>query len=170
MRIPDRSAIKLGERRSLLRREEGQAAFEFLLVLPFVLLIILLLVDFGILTYEYVTISAATRDAARYGSVNCDTSSPVSCSMTAVKNRAIARTNGFVATGDPDNEVEVAWINRSGTADNKERGDSIVVKVTHDYDFLFFPGVSIPVVSCADMRLERTENPSNAPGGGVTCE
>ena len=51
----------MGSRRGLLRREEGQAAFEFLMALPLFILVVLLMVDMGILTYHYVSVSNASR-------------------------------------------------------------------------------------------------------------
>lgn len=150
-----------GKRRrpSLLRRTEGQAAFEFILILPFFILFLLLLVDLGILMYEYVTISGATRDTARFGSVNCDTPGP-NCTAAMLQSRLISRSSGIVSD---TSEVTVGWFDRGGASSaNKERGDSVVVKVNHPYNFLFFP-FTINVVSCADMRLERTETTANGP-------
>lgn len=150
-----------GKRRrpSLLRRTEGQAAFEFILILPFFILFLLLLVDLGILMYEYVTISGATRDTARFGSVNCDTPGP-NCTVGMLQSRLVSRSSGIVSNAS---EVTVGWLDRGGASSaNKERGDSVVVKVNHPYTFLFFP-FTINVVSCADMRLERTETTANGP-------
>ena len=56
---------------ALLRREEGQAAFEFVLVLPVCIFFLLLMVDMGIMTYQYVSVSNAVREGARFGAVNC---------------------------------------------------------------------------------------------------
>ena len=53
------------------RGERGQAAFEFLLILPLFVLFILLLIDFGIVMYGYVSVSNAAREGARFASVNC---------------------------------------------------------------------------------------------------
>jgi hypothetical protein len=142
----------------LLRREEGQAAFEFLLILPFFLMFLLLLVDLGMLTYEYVSVANASREAARYGSVNCEGGL---CSDAAVQQRARERSSGIVTD---ISEVEVGWIDIDGANGNSGRGDSVVVKITHPYDFLFFPAV-IDVVSCTDMRLERTDGAAGLPDG-----
>jgi hypothetical protein len=45
----------------------------------------------------------------------------------------------------------------------------VVVKVDHDYNFMFLPGsISIPVVSCADMSLEQSD-PGSLIEAGAEC-
>lgn len=150
-----------GRRRffSLFRREEGQASFEFMLVLPFFLLFILLLIDLGMLTFEYVSVSNAVREGARYGAVNCGDGA---CDTAEVTQRVLDRSGGILsAVGD----VTVNWFDNDSDGRNYGRGDSVVVKVDHSYDFLFFPA-SIDVVSCADMRLEQSDDNESLPDGG----
>jgi len=147
----------------LFRREEGQAVFEFVLILPFFVFFLLLLIDFGIMMYEYVSVSNAVREGARYGAVNCGSDGAVhgACEPDLVIDRVLRRSGGILS--DP-NEVTVGWIDNDADGRNYGRGDSVVVKVDHDYDFLFFPNsilgigeITIPVASCADMRLEQTD-------------
>jgi hypothetical protein len=140
----------------LFRREEGQATFEFVLILPFFILFLLLLVDFGIMMYEYVSVSNAVREGARYGAVNCGDGA---CTAAEVCARVVDRSGGILSDSECDTPaVTVGW------PDGSDRGDSVVVKVTHPYHFLFFPA-SIDVVSCADMRLEQTDKTSGLPSG-----
>jgi hypothetical protein len=40
-----------------------------------------------------------------------------------------------------------------------------VVSVDHPYHFLFIPGATIPVQSCADMRLEQQDATPTLPSG-----
>ena len=145
----------------LFRREEGQAVFEFVLILPFFVFFLLLLIDFGIMMYEYVSVSNAVREGARYGAVTCGLDRP--CSVKKIQDRVLERSGGILS--DPA-DVTVVWQDRSVPLDGKNygRGDSVIVKVDHDYDFLFFPNsilgigeITIPVASCADMRLEQTD-------------
>jgi Flp pilus assembly protein TadG len=163
--------------RILLRREEGQAAFELLLVLPFYMLFVLMLVDFGVMMYEYVSVSNAVREGARYGSLNCPTSAtPGACTPGLIQQRTVDRSGGILSTTA---DVTVGWVNNTGTATsaNNDRGDSVVVKVNHNYRFLFFrggslmgsilPDVSINVFSCADMSLEQKDRTSSLPSGSA---
>ena len=141
------------------KREEGQAAFEFVLMLPLFILFLLLLIDFGILMYEYVAVSNAAREGARYGSVNCSADCVVDPAdpFTLIRTRTAERSSGVIA--DPL-EVTVSW------PDGVSRGDAVAVRVDHEYSFLFFP-FSIPVISCAEMRLEQAD--FLAPVGGLGC-
>jgi len=146
------------------RREGGQATFEFLLILPFFILFLLLLIDFGIMMYEYVSVSNAVREGARYGAVNCGDGA---CTYDKVCLRVVERSGGILSDSEcGTSAVTVGW------PDGSDRGDSVVVKVDHDYDFLFFPNdflgignINIPVVSCANMRLEQTDKTSGLPSG-----
>jgi len=158
----------------LFRREEGQAAFEFVLILPFFVFFLLLLIDFGIMMYEYVSVSNAVREGARYGAVNCgDGACTVDTALDGsdgVRDRVLDRSGGILGEDNRD-EVTVVW------PDGSTRGDSVVVKVDHDYDFLFFPNdilgigeIKIPVVSCADMRLEQTDKAQSLPSSGSGCQ
>ena len=52
------------------KRDEGQAAFEFLMVLPILVLFFLIVIDFGVAMYEYVSVSNSVREGARFGAVN----------------------------------------------------------------------------------------------------
>jgi hypothetical protein len=135
--------------------EQGQAAWEFLLVLPIFIIVMLLLVDFGIWMYEYVSVANAVREGARYGAVTCafanQCGSTPSQVVTAIKQRVLNRSGGIL---NDISDVKVAWVNRNGGS-NYERGDSIVVWVNHSYQMLFFPP-QLGVVSCADMMLEQT--------------
>jgi Flp pilus assembly protein TadG len=137
------------------RNEHGQAAFEFLLVLPMFILFLLLCIDFGVMMYEFVSVSNAAREGARYASTNCG--SVGTCSQSLVQNRAASDSGGIVVTGD----VTAGWLGTS-------RGSSIVVKVDHPYHFLFFP-TTIHVTSCTDMRLEQTETAAVSSNGLTGC-
>ena len=155
--------------RILLRREEGQAAFELLLVLPFYMLFVLMLIDFGVMMYEYVSVSNAVREGARFGSINCSTGT---CTAADIQARTIARSGGILS--DPA-DVTVGWVDNTGNAGNSDRGDSVVVEVHHDYRFLFFrggsilgatlPDVTMDVRSCADMMLEQKDKGTSLPAG-----
>ena len=146
------------------KRDEGQAAFEFLLVLPILVLFFLIVIDFGIVMYEYVSVSNSVREGARFGAVNCSTGS---CTADQIKAKVVSRSGGIItSTAD----VSVGWndvtVLASGNT-NHDRGDAVAVKVSHKYDFLFFP-ISWTISSCSDMRLEQRDNAATG-GGSVAC-
>lgn len=145
---------------TLRRSERGQAAFEFLLMLPMLVGILLFVVDIGVAMYEYVSVSNAVREGARYGAVNCPPSAGPStgCNAGKVQSWAAGRTGGITI---PNSEITVTWSGRN-------RGDSVAVAIDHPYHFLFFPGVTLHVKSCSAMRLEQQDLTTSLSGGG-TC-
>jgi hypothetical protein len=143
---------------SLFRKEEGQAALEFLLILPVFIMIFLLLIDLSLMMYQYVSVSNAVREGSRFGSVNCGDGS---CTDSEVQNRTISRSGGILSDV---NEVTVVWMDNNLDGSNRGRGDSVVVSVNHPYNFLFLPA-TMPVVSCADMRLEQSDQTLALPSG-----
>ncbi len=140
-----------------LRSERGQSAWEFLLVLPFVVIIMLVLVDFGLWMYKWVSIANAVREGARYGAVTCAFANQCGSSAVAIQNaikqRVVARAGGIF---NDINKVEVGWVDRNGDGANNSRGDSIVVRVNWDNNQLLFIPLTVGVYSCADMMLEQT--------------
>ncbi|KUO96714.1 TadE/TadG family type IV pilus assembly protein [Ferroacidibacillus organovorans] len=55
--------------RTLIDSDKGQALVEFALVIPLFLLLLFGIFDFGRIMWSELTISAASRDAARYASL-----------------------------------------------------------------------------------------------------
>lgn len=144
--------------------DKGQATFEFLLVIPSFVLFILLMLDLGIWTFQFISVSNAVREGARFGAVNCGTGT---CTTTAVRDRVVLRSSKVLSNSDT---FDIGWIDRSSPANasRKDRGDSIKVKATHQYSFLFFP-VSVNVTSCADMRLEQTDGGAGSAPSSNSC-
>jgi hypothetical protein len=152
---------RIGKRvRQAIGNSRAQAAFEFMLVLPIFIPVVLLTVDFGAMMYEYVSVSNASREGARYAAVNCETGT---CTVADVQQRTADRSGGIVSDAA---EVTVGWrdVNGHSVDGSTGKGDSVVVKVDHPYDFLFFP-FTINVSSCADYRLEQQDSGSSLPTG-----
>lgn len=158
--------------RVLRRSEAGQSAFEFVLVLPFFITFMLALTDMGILMYEYVSVSNAVREGARYASVNCPGGADGCKQTTAfcpaealngvsdVRQRVINRSGKILSCSDT---FAISWVDTVVLPSNNhnfDRGDTVVVRVVHNYPLLFFP-YTIPVVSCASMQLE-LQDPAGA--------
>ncbi len=140
----------------------AQAAFEFLLILPIFIPVTLLTVDFGMMLYEYVSLNNAANEGARYAAVNCDTGT---CTVAEIQDQTVTRSGGILGSGDTG-EVSVAYRNVNGNSTDGAtgKGDSVVVRVTHTYNFLFFP-FSQTVSSCSDYRLEQADGGSGLPTG-----
>jgi hypothetical protein len=135
--------------RALTRtRQKGQAAIELLLIIPMFVALVLLTVDFGVWMYGYVSAANAAREGARWGAVNCGSSS---CSSTALVDRVVERAGSFPIA---DTDVEVGWYDESSTPNgNDDAGDSVIVRINDTHQLLFWPG-SVSIVACAQMRLE----------------
>lgn len=144
--------------RAVSRREEGQAGFEFLLMLPIAFVFFLMVLDFGVTMYKYVSVTNAVREGARWAAVNCGSGT---CTASAVQTRVVARSGGAISdTGD----VTVGWFDRDDSGSTtSDRGDSVIVKVSHEHSFIFIPAVTWTINSCADMRLEQKDKASSLP-------
>ena len=135
--------------------DRGQSAFEFLLILPFFILFMLLLIDFGVVMYGYVSVSNAAREGARFASVSCAAGG---CSASDIQNRTVERSSGFLS------DASEVTLSIEGT----DRGDSIAVTAVREHDFLFFPA-SYDIGSCAAMRFEQDDGGSLSGGGTGSC-
>ena len=137
------------------RRERGQALVEFALVLPLLMLIIFIFVEFGLGFARYNEVVNGAREGARLGSVGASPDEIKARVVEKVPSASLALSD--VSVFYPDNDG-------NGTADP---GDSVVVKVSFTYDTVTplasfastftlgaFP-TSITMTACADMRLEK---------------
>lgn len=153
--IARRARAFLSRRLAMLgpRRAEGQSAIEFLLVLPLFFWIMFIMVDLGLLMFQYVSVSNAVREGARFGSVLCQSST---CTVADIQNRTVARSPGFLTTAD----VTVVWEDTNGDGFNCKKGDSVAVSVARTHNMIWIP-VGAPVSSAAAMRLERSSAAGN---------
>ena len=142
--------------RRLHRDERGQAALEFLLMLPFFVLFLLILVDLGVMMYAQISTANAVREGARYAAVNCGDGDCETGGQT-VEERAAERSSGFLDEAD----FTVEW---TGVL----RGESVVVHADRQHDYLFFP-FSIQLQSCSQMRIEQRERGAVPVTEGAEC-
>lgn len=140
------------------RQEDGQATFEFALLIPVLVISVLFIVDGGIWMYKFVTVSNAVRDAARYASVDC--APDASCTFILVRDKAKASSSNILTNSDT---WDIHWEDL-GSDSSIDKGDAVVVKVHQDHQLLFFP-FSFGVSSCVEMRLEAGNGQTPAAGG-----
>ena len=133
--------------RRFLRRandHRGQAIVEFALVLPLLLILLFGVIDFGRALQTYITINNASREGARLGAINPD-----------------ADIEGKVR--DAAGEFDTADLT-VGTSfpDGKESGESVVVDVDYEYNFITplgsfveaLSGGTLTLGTSSDMRIE----------------
>jgi Flp pilus assembly protein TadG len=119
------------------KSQSGAQILEFALLLPFLLLIIFLIIDFGFLVYNKAVITNASREAARKGTVL--TATPwskaaveiVACDYARnllISTRSGTHTSTCSGTADPDIEV----VNPNGNVP-PNFGDPITVEIRYVY-------------------------------------
>ena len=119
------------------RFERGAQIIEFALVLPVLLLILLLVIDFGFLVYNKAVITNASREAARNGTVLSATPwsttnvGNIACSYSRnllISTKAGTRTATCSGSADP----VIVVSNPNGNIP-PQFGDPVTVQVTYDY-------------------------------------
>jgi Flp pilus assembly protein TadG len=126
-----------------LRREEGQAAAEFALVLPVLAALLLGIAQFGIVFNNYITLTDATRAGARKAAVSRFIGDAGASAETAVRN---ASTN-----------LNQASLNVDVTANNwTVPGGDVTVTATYPYSVNIL-GWTIAAGSLTSTTKERLE-------------
>lgn len=127
----------------LFKKEKGQSAIEFALVLPVILIIILVIIQSGIVVNAQLIITHAAREGARDGSVTNDNFKI----MSSIRN----------STGTLNQEMLSISISPSS---GRRIGDYITVNIKYRPPLVipiirsFFPD-SICLKSSATMRIEK---------------
>lgn len=166
-------------RARILSADEGQALVETVLLFPFLLVVILLLVEFGFAFNAYITVQSASAEGARYAAVGGHPDSGL-CSTTATPpsvHRVAVRASGDLLDCS---DVTVTYL-KLQPGSQYVRGDSVVVRVEHTYDtvtplgdlmetlsFGSFP-TSMTLAACSEARLERGPNDQTGLVSGASC-
>jgi hypothetical protein len=130
-----------------LRLERGQAVIEFVLVLPLLLLLVFVIVEFGRAWNVRNDLSQMAADGARMAAVDRYPGDTALVEQSG-DTRAV-RTGATAAVTYP------------GDGNTCNVGQPVMVKVTYDFDFLPFLEVDpIQLQGTAIMRIEQ------APAGG----
>lgn len=101
-----------------VKKQKGQSLVELAIMLPILLIILLGIVDFGRVFYAYVTITNASREGARYGSL-------YPLSTDEIRSRVQQETAGTMTISNDDITV---------TSD----AETITVAVQVNFQTLFF--------------------------------
>ncbi len=144
------------------RGERGQSAVELMLVLPFALLVIMALAEFGAAFYAYITVNNATSEAARWAAVANVPSD--ACDTDSIQWRAREMSRGLVAC---DGETVFTITYEDGDSGHPGRGTGVTVRISRTYTPLtplpglvnFISGGTFPATwqmqACSDARLEQ---------------
>ena len=104
-------------------KEDGQALVEFALIMPFLLLFLVGIIEFGRAWNEHEVLTDATREGARKAAID----NP-NITLDSVNNTIIARLASANITAD---SIVVNW-------DDAVHGSDITVHVVVPYRFVFF--------------------------------
>jgi Flp pilus assembly protein TadG len=104
-----------------LRRTEGQAFVEFVIVLPLLVMLVMGIVQFGLAFHNYLSITDATRVGARAAAVK-RTSGACAAATTAIQNTVSAKQWSQVSS-----RITCT------TPDGTDTGDRVIVKVDYPY-------------------------------------
>lgn len=124
----------------------AQAMAEFALVLPILLLVVYGLLETGRLIFMYAAMTNAAREAARFGSTDCDELGCVPQYQNCAAIRDTAKRDGFMLNLQ-DDEIDITYDEGPGTsaidtcdaADGVKEtlavasGDRIVVTITKTF-------------------------------------
>jgi hypothetical protein len=161
------------------RRDEGQAIVEFALVVPFLLALVLLLVDFGKVTAYWLNVTQVASEGARVASVNAPCSTATAdgiCDGTEItdiqaylqKELDPEVRNGSLNVG-PHAGATISVCYPDGRS---SVGDPVRVTISTHYrpTLLSFLGggfsiANIPLKGSATMRLEHAATNAALTGG-----
>ena len=134
--------------------ERGQSLIEFAFVLPIILVILLMLVDFGIAIDRREVLQHAVREGARHGAIGS--------SVGSIADYTAAQSQDVLAPAD----VSVCYMDMDGDGTFGGVGDNVHVSATFQYQFnigssellgafgIDPSALSVDMTPSADMRLE----------------
>lgn len=108
-----------------IKNQKGQSLVEFAMILPFLLLLIMGIVQFGMLLNSYLGLQNAAREGARTGIVGS--------TNTEIQNSIIATS--------PTLDVNNLTINITPSEAIRESGEALTVKVSYNFQ------LTIPIIS-----------------------
>jgi len=126
-----------------IHREDGQSYVETALVLPFLILLVVGVLDLGRAFNAHIVVSNAAREGARYGVARAS-------DTTGIKARTLQETEGTgVAVSGAD--IQVTYPNST-----QAPGNPIRVTVTHNFQLLVSAILgfqSTPVTASVEMEI-----------------
>jgi Flp pilus assembly protein TadG len=127
------------------------AMVEFVMVLPALVVILFGILEFGVLFYQWLTLSNAAREGARAAVVYRKT-----CDAGLVRSLVEQTVIGYAGSA----HVDVAAGDIDVTGQCAGRGTPLRVEVSHDFNFQVLPGFlatlspTITLVGTSEMRNE----------------
>lgn len=123
------------------KNEKGQSIVEFALVIPLLLIFVMAIIEFGFMFNAYLTISSASREGARLGSLG-ETNTAIEIRVDSVSNA-----------------LDLNNINVAVTPSLRDRGDMVRVTVTYNYQLItpIISNILSPFVNLEAETVMRVE-------------
>ncbi|MBO9537642.1 TadE/TadG family type IV pilus assembly protein [Herbaspirillum sp.] len=119
------------------KNERGSQAVEFALVLPFLLIVIFLVIDFAFLLYDKAVITNASREAARAGTVLSatpwSTTSVAAVACTYVTGALISMKSGTKTASCNGTADPVITVSNPNGNVPPAFGDPVTVQISYTY-------------------------------------
>jgi len=137
-----------------LNNHNGAVALEFVLLLPFLLLLIFGIIEFSFLLFDKAMITNASREGARAGVVynypsRILKSKIEQISLNYCKNHLIS----FGSSASPPNVDIFPADDDPPCPEEASSGSSIRVSVDYDYNFLFLSSILPPISLKAESNM-----------------
>lgn len=137
--------------REVRSRERGQAAVEFALTLPILVIVVLVIFDFSRAIWYYTALAEAAREGTRFAIVHgASSASPVGPVANDATAQDVVRRFAFAMDA---NQLRVVFTWPNGT---NEAGDPVRVEVGYTYVPLtgfIAGGASIPLTSTSEALI-----------------
>lgn len=151
------SGYKKFSRRST---QNGIAAIEFTIMLPFLLLMIFATAEFGRMLYQYNALNTSVRDATRYLISNA---SPGTTGLISVTTQVQSNVEKLVKYGDLNTSAPLLPNLEASTITLTINGEFLTINVSYPWQPIFFNSLptfgqgsnidlSFPLVSTYTMR------------------
>ncbi len=141
-------------------KQNGVAAIEFTIILPFIMLMIFATAEFGRLFYQYNALNSSVRDASRYLISNA---SPGTTGLITVTPQVQTNVEKIIKYGDLASSIPLLPNLNASTTNLAINGDFLTINVTYPWQPIFtnlLPtfglgadiNFSFPLVSTYTMR------------------
>jgi Flp pilus assembly protein TadG len=129
--------LKGSEEMKFIRNKKGQSIVEFALIIPILLIFVMAIIEFGFLFNAFITISNASREGARLGSLG-GSDIEISNRVDSVSAR-----------------LDVLLLDVNITPASRDRGDMVTVIVDYDYQMIT-PVISNLLSPLVNLEAETT--------------
>lgn len=141
------------------KSEQGFAAIEFTMILPFLLLLIFATAEFGRLLYQYNALNKTVRNASRYLAGNAKLGTGIYEIKQGIETKVIT----YIKYGSPSSVTPLLPNLEASTIDLSLSGEFVTINVSYPWQPLFSDmftsfglgndiDISFPLVSTYTMR------------------